>query len=187
MFIPAEVTGNPFWAAAGSVPGFSTKADSKFRLGVDYNCPQWPQTSGIRLALIAYVHDKRGKVILTFQAGRLSDTDGSERYMVSMNGKTTYMKTSDTSGGLTIDLYHLGPLRFHVWAGRSDSAKFLLKAYQPRVEQVGKVTWGLSVWGHDYAHAKEPVRVDFGEFRLFSKKGFVHPKASDLRQLQRRR
>jgi hypothetical protein len=178
MFIPAEVTGNPFWAAAGPIPGFSTKADSVFDISVSFNCLQWPAKNGIRLALNAYVYDKHGKVILTFQAGRLSDTDGSERYMVIVPGKTRYAKAKSTTGKLRIRWVDTAPSYFLVTVGPSDKPEYLSKFYRAKVPQVGVVVWGLSVWGHDYAHAKEPVRVDFGDFRVYSKKGFIYPKSS---------
>jgi hypothetical protein len=168
VLIPADVKGDPFWGAVGSRTGFSIKPDSLFKMSVKYSCLTWPTPdNGIRLCLGVTVYNKKGKPIITLQAGRLSDPDTGESFMVNRNGKLTYLKTKRKSGSFEI-MRSIGG--FYIRAGS------LEEFYSPKIQYVGKIVWGLSVWGHDWKFKGEKVRAGFDDFYVWSEKGFNLPK-----------
>jgi hypothetical protein len=168
ILLPPDSAGNPFWGSAVSRSGFFIKPDSYFGVDVGYSLPRWPTpNNGVRAALGVDLYNKAGKKVISLVAGRASDKDiGGEVYFVYLNGKYFYKKTSDKRGKLLISRSITG---FSVWAGS------LKKEYLPEVQYIGKASWALSAWGHDWNFGRQAVKAAFDDFRIESEKGFIVP------------
>jgi hypothetical protein len=183
--VPAEPTAPYFWGHAAMREGFDMKPDSFFVCSVNYRLPRWPMPgNGVAAAIFMNVREtgtEYGLYQITFS--RESDNvTGNERYELNVWDFTDepeqYVKkmvTDDMSGELNISRDRKG---FHFSAGPTDPQrgdKVLHAKIFAKGQKIGRITWSLWVSGQTDYSKRQPSRVTFDDFYLWSQKGFDLP------------
>jgi len=185
--VPAEPTASYFWGHAAKREGFDVKPDSYFVCSVNYRLPRWPMPgNGIAASIFMDVHEKGSEEVL-YQITLSRESDNvsrQERYEVNVWDRTdilqpdAYVKrmvTDDLSGELNISRDRKG---FHFSAGPADPKrgdKVLHAKLFAKGQKIGRISWNLWVSGQTEYSRREPSRVTFDDFYVWSQKGFELP------------